>query len=310
MSNIQDHAVGNDIEKQNNLIYTDPHFHDGHWDTLPTDPIRNHHLRNLHIFQDLVGIRTHAHILRPGITTAESRTLRANTFEAEGGTSAKGKHLDDELFDRPKRKPIWKLLYNPSPGNAGYYRRAMDEQQSASYWFNVSSTCINLIYIIQILTAATITGLASYEVHRTVLTVLGALNTVLAGLMAYLKGQGLPNRLLRSRDQFSKVMEYAEYKERQFGHYVDMLPDLKKTMDPYVEADHVRDLFIAAKKDQQENYPDTYLNNNERQTMQGIQAKDRAGLTDAELTALAKHALQMKEDRGKKDKDADADVKA
>ena len=293
----QDHALGgDDIEKQKSI--TDGGYaHDGHWDT-PTDSLRNHNLRNLHIFQDLVGIRTHAHILRPGLSSAESYTLRTNTLESEGGPASS--KLDDQLFSRPKRKSFFKLLYNPSPGNGGYYRRAMDEQQSASYWFTVSSLCINMIYIIQILTAASITGLASYNGHRTVLTVLGAMNTVLAGLMAYLKGQGLPNRLLRSRDQFSKVMEYAEYKERQFAHYVNMLPTLKETMNPYTEADRVRDLFVAAKKDQQENYPDTYLNNNERQTMQGIQAKDKAGFTSEELTKLVDQGNKMKDERAKK----------
>lgn len=303
MSNINthDHATSDDIEKQNNLITPDPHIHDGHWDILPGDPLKNHHLRNLHIFQDLVGIRTHAHILRPGLSTAESRTFRADTLDAEGGI--KGKKLDDRLFARPKRMPFWKLFYNPSPGNGGYYRRAMDEQQSASYWYYVSTTFITLIYVVQILTAATITGLASYEGHRVVLTVLGAINTVLAGLMAYLKGQGLPNRLLKSRDQFSKVMQYTEYKERQFSHYVTMLPKLKDVMDPYQEADRVQDLFLAAKKDQQDNYPDTYLNNNERQAVTNIQTKTEAGFTDAEMTALVEHGNKLKTERGRQHTD-------
>jgi hypothetical protein len=300
----QDHAPGGDIEKGKDLT-PDPHIHDGHWDSLPGDPLRNHNLRNLHIFQDLIGIRTHAHILRPGLSTAESYTLRTNTLEAEGGPSSA--KLDDELFGRPKRKPFWKLLYNPHPSVGGYYRRAIDEQQSASYWFTVSSVLINLIYIIQILTAATITGLASYQnANRTLLTVLGALNTVLAGLMAYLKGQGLPNRLLRSREQFSKVMEYAEYKERQFSHYASMPPGEKAAMDPWGEADRVRDLFVAAKKDQQENYPDTYLNNNERSAMQGIQMKDRLGLTKEETQKLAEQMEALKAKRGKDKGDPEA----
>lgn len=288
----QDHA---DIEKGK---YLDPHVHDGHWDTLPGDPLVNHNLRNLHIFQDLIGIRTHAHILRPGLSTAESYTLRTNTLESEGGPSSA--KLDDELFGRPKRKPVWKLFYNPSPSVGGYYRRAIDEQQSASYWFTISSILINLIYLVQILTAAAITGLASYQnANRTLLTVLGALNTVLAGLMAYLKGQGLPNRLLRSREQFSKVMEYAEYKERQFSHYASMLPGEKASMDPWGEADRVRDLFVAAKKDQQENYPDTYLNNNERSAMQGINMKDRLGFTKEEMQKLVEQGESIRGKRGK-----------
>lgn len=266
------HAFTHDPEKQANLITPDPHVHDTHFDPSTDDGLKHHHLKNLRIFQDLVGIRTHPYIARPELSQAEARTLRRAITSPEGDHAPGG---------RPKHK-ILKLIFNHAPDNGGYYRRAMDEELRARIGFTVSSICINLIYIIQILTAATITGLASYKGHRTVLTVLGALNTILAGLMAYLKGQGLPNRLLKSRDQFGKVMEYAEYKERQFSHYVDMLPTMRDAMDPYTEADNVRDLYMAARKDQEENYPDTYLNNNERQALTNLAEQDRDGSRTAE----------------------------
>ena len=280
-TDFQDHTV--DVEKQDqkqaNLITpSPPQVHDIYSDPSQDSGLRNHHLRNLRIFQDLVGIRTQPNILRPDLSAGEVQTLRHNN-------TLEGPHVP---AGRPKRK-IGKLLFNGSAYNGGYYTRAMDEELKARIGFTISSICINLIYIIQILTAATITGLASYEGHRVGLTILGAINTVLAGLMAYLKGQGLPNRLLKSRDQFNKVMEYVEYQERQFSHYAEMLPEKQKLMDPYKEADNVRDLYLAAKRDQAENYPDTYLNNNERQTMAQIAGQDRDGMRDAkEAEALMK----------------------
>jgi hypothetical protein len=276
----QDHAFSHDPEKQANpATPPDSHAQDDHYDPLKDDPLKHHHLKNLRIFQDLVGIRTQPHIGRPELSLAEATTLRHNTTNAEGDHAPGG---------RPRHE-IRRLLFNRAPENGGYYQRAMDEQLTARIGFLLSSACINLIYIVQILTAATITGLASLDHHKTVLTVLGALNTVLAGLMAYLKGQGLPNRLLRSRDQFGKVLEYAEYKERQFSRQVDMPPNLRDSMNPYKEADNVRDLYMAAKKDQQENYPDTYLNNNEREALTNLAVQDRDGVRkEGEAQALLK----------------------
>lgn len=70
-------------------------------------------------------------------------------------------------------------------------------------------------------------------------------------------------------------------------------------MDPWGEADRVRDLFVAAKKDQQENYPDTYLNNNERSAMQGINMKDRLGFTKEEMQKLVEQGESIRGKRGK-----------
>lgn len=85
-----------------------------------------------------------------------------------------------------------------------------------------------------------------------------------------------------------------------------MLPSEKAAMDPWGEADKVRDLFVAAKKDQQENYPDTYLNNNERSAMQGIQMKDRLGFTKEEMQKLAEHGEAIRSDRGKDSSKSDS----
>ena len=90
---------------------------------------------------------------------------------------------------------------------------------------------------------------------------------------------GLPNRLLRSRDLFHHVVEYAEYQERKLGEYMYISADMQAKMDPQKAADDVRDLYDAAKKDQQDSYPDIYLNNHERATVERIIETNRASTT-------------------------------
>jgi hypothetical protein len=150
--------------------------------------------------------------------------------------------------------------------------------------YQISNTFMTTVYILQILVAATITALAAYEGHRVTLTVLGAINTVMAGLVAYTKGMGLPNRLRKSRDQYQHVKEYIDYKERQFVWMTNFqgkpIPeDLSlATLDPWVEAEQVRKLYEAAQKDEQANYPDIYVNEHERTALEAINTDNRLSL--------------------------------
>lgn len=57
----------------------------------------------------------------------------------------------------------------------------------------------NLIAIAQIVVGAAITALGpSGGEHKLAITILGAVNTSIAGLLAFLKGRGLPERLRRN----------------------------------------------------------------------------------------------------------------
>ena len=133
---------------------------------------------------------------------------------------------------------------------------------------------INLIIILQIFIAATFTALSAYGGHKVTLTTLGGLNTALAGSLAFVKGLGLPNRMLKSRDQFRNVREYAEDVERQFEFAT--LSGKPSTLDPWTEKETVRKLYEAARKDEQDNYPDRYTNHNERAQQASMTAASNA----------------------------------
>ena len=225
----------------------------------------------LEIYQKLVGIKT-----ADGIT-------KQNNNVPKPPQKTKTNVERSSYNGRPARS-IWSLIYKPYTYNDGYYQRAVDEQLKASVLYNIFNIFFTFVYLLQICIAAIITALSAYQGHRITLTILGAVNTVLAGLMAYFKGMGLPNRLRKSRDQFDHVRIYAEYKERQFGEYVHfgkVVSDSSITsLDPWIEADTVRKLYEAAKKDEQDNYPDIYMNNNTKDQlnkMMGIYDTGKAG---------------------------------
>lgn len=71
---------------------------------------------------------------------------------------------------------------NAEPANVGLYRRAITEERRSRIAYNLTSYISNMLYMLQILLAATFTALSAYQdSSRVILTVLGALNTVLAG---------------------------------------------------------------------------------------------------------------------------------
>lgn len=48
-------------------------------------------------------------------------------------------------------------------------------------------------------------------------TVFGAINTVVAGILAWLKGQGVPNRFGKARDAYGSIVTQMEMVESDFS---------------------------------------------------------------------------------------------
>lgn len=80
----------------------------------------------------------------------------------------------------------------------------------------------------------------------------GAINTVIAGFLTYLKGSGLPNRLKFFQHEWTKVREYIEQRERDF-----MLDS--HGLNPQVEVDKVRQMYEIVKVDIESNRPDRFV---------------------------------------------------
>lgn len=103
----------------------------------------------LQLFQLLVGIDTPAGLTSDGFSTTS------------GGKKKSKRNRTD---------------------NVGLYERAKQQERASRLAYISTSFISNTLYMLQILLAATFTALSAYkDSNRVTLTVLGAMNTVLAG---------------------------------------------------------------------------------------------------------------------------------
>lgn len=142
----------------------------------------------------------------------------------------------------------------PEPGherrpaeNQGTYKRLVDAEIKARLQYYFSSSVINFCLLAQIVIAAALTALGAANASHTAVMILGSANTVIAGGMTYLKGQGLPERLMQYANGLRKVREYLEERERQF-----MRPDCKLDVDQ--EARVILRMYEAVRQKAEDSY--------------------------------------------------------
>jgi len=215
--------------------------------TYATPPRRGER-HELEVFQNLVGI----HFLRPG-----------------------GGYLHDEDQGSKPASPIHDIFLPTKAAarrwrNRGLYDRTLSQDLKNRVLYGMSNYIITSLYILQIFIAAALTGLSAYgQGGSTVaLTTLGAINTVLAGILAWLNGQGMPVRFRRARDQYREVVRAIEDTERTFAEidYVDWPPGTRP--NPYAERDRLEQMYNEARQDQETNYPDIQEGPNKMQMEQ------------------------------------------
>jgi hypothetical protein len=104
------------------------------------------------------------------------------------------------------------------PGfNQGIYQHAVENERNAQRKYTLFSSLINSCLGLQIVVAAALTALGAGDGPHAVVTIFGAINTVIAGLLTFLKGSGLPDRHKISKTEWSKVREFIEQRERDFS---------------------------------------------------------------------------------------------
>jgi hypothetical protein len=131
----------------------------------------------------------------------------------------------------------------PAP-NRGIYVHVVDSEIKCRKSYRFFSRLINSCLGLQIIVAAALTSLGAANSRGSVITVFvsvrsqvtkkrlmfrkGAINTVIAGFLTYLKGSGLPNRLKYFQHEWAKVREYIEQRERDLsiGDDVDVMQEV------------------------------------------------------------------------------------
>lgn len=238
----------------------------------------------LEIFQNLVGI----HFLRPG-----GGELHPGH---QGRQPASPMH--DIFMPTKAARRRWR--------NRGLYDRSLAQDTKNRVLYGMSTYVISFLYLLQILIAAALTGLSAYQQTSSVaLTTLGAINTVLAGILAWLNGQGMPTRYRRARDQYREVVRAIEDTERTFAEidYIVWDEGTNPRPNAFLERDRLEQMYEDARQDQERNYPDIQEGPNKAQMENEAEGmkdtikaeKNKAGQFFKELEdTKAAHMSQLK----------------
>jgi hypothetical protein len=135
--------------------------------------------------------------------------------------------------------------------NVGLYARVVRSEQTSKDNYRVFSAAINACYFLQIIVAAALTALGAANADNKAITAFGAINTVIAGFLSYLKGSGYPARFKHNAAEWKKVREYIEHRERDFS-----LEGC--TLDVYEVVDTIREMYDNTKHDIEMNAPEGY----------------------------------------------------
>jgi hypothetical protein len=145
--------------------------------------------------------------------------------------------------------------------------------------YTIARYMVIMLYLIQIIIAATFTALSAYQKASVVtLTALGATNTVIAGVTAWLMGQGMPVRFRRARNQYREVVKAIETTERMFAEIDDIEWPAGQRPHPVKERDRLEQMYEEARLDQEANYPETqHEPAAERHAKKNAELRDKIG---------------------------------
>lgn len=144
----------------------------------------------------------------------------------------------------------------PAP-NLGIYVRVIRNEQAAKIGFKYFSWLINGCLGLQIVVAAALTALGAAGGSRGAVTVFGAINTVIAGILTFLKGSGMPNRFKYYQTEWKRVREFIEQHERNFSR-----PGCEVEVHGIV--DMVEKMYDEVKADLEASQPDRFAGNSSR----------------------------------------------
>ena len=139
----------------------------------------------------------------------------------------------------------------PAP-NPGIYKRTVDEESSVRFQFSLTTYIVNVFFMLQIIVGAALTALGAAKGPPAVVTLLGAINTIVAGVLTYLKGQGLPTRLEQYLHLLRTLREHIEEREREFTE-----PDCSLDVDEVIQS--IVQMYKEVRQTAEDNAPGVVL---------------------------------------------------
>ncbi|KAI2609474.1 uncharacterized protein GGS25DRAFT_484917 [Hypoxylon fragiforme] len=139
----------------------------------------------------------------------------------------------------------------------GIYRSVLRTQTHKTIQLALLTAFLYFCYFAQIVIGAVLTAIGPHSArYETLITVLGALNTVIAGILALLKGSGQPQRVEKDRVGFRRLQDWIEETEALLA--VGVIGRNRKEVGLLVESAFKR--YNSAKMSVENNSPDYYAN--------------------------------------------------
>ncbi|RWA03842.1 hypothetical protein EKO27_g11264 [Xylaria grammica] len=138
----------------------------------------------------------------------------------------------------------------------GIYRSVIETQTRMVIQHGLLTAFLYLVYFAQIIIGAALTALGATASHyERVITILGAFNTVLAGVLALIKGSGQPQKLGKDRIGYRRLQDWIEETEALLA--VGVIGRNRKEVGLLVESAFKR--YNAAKVSEENNDPEFYV---------------------------------------------------
>ena len=138
----------------------------------------------------------------------------------------------------------------PAP-NVGIYKRVASEERKARLRYYACALLINACLLSQVIFASALTALGAGHGSHTQITGLGAANTVIAAILTFTNGSGLPNSLRQYQQLLRTLREHIEQRERDFSHTDSQL-------DVDAEMEKIKNMYDAVRQTHETNDPSTY----------------------------------------------------
>jgi outer membrane biosynthesis protein TonB len=149
------------------------------------------------------------------------------------------------------------------PHPQSLYARALQRRRNQSYIYALTATLTNGLLLSQVVLGAALTGLGASDSSRVLITVFGALNTIIAGVIAFLKSRGQPLRARMFRDDLDRVVDEIESSAVMWlgissgVHGYDAI-DTDELVTVRSEVARLTRLYVRAVKANTTNDPDLY----------------------------------------------------
>lgn len=149
-------------------------------------------------------------------------------------------------------------------GSKTLYGRATHHYRNARLSHSFMAAFSNTLLLTQVMIGAALTALGASESSHILITVFGAMNTIIAGLVAYLKSRGQPMRSRMYRDDLERVVDEIENSEVMWlgiskrVHGYDEI-DVGDKVTVRSEVARLMRLYEKAVRSNVMNNPDNYL---------------------------------------------------